>query len=288
VFELLLGFLGALRFLYWLLALGLLVFVLYKAKSRRGKIIGAVAVVALFGWVPGKALIEQYKRDAFAKEAWTHFKKLCDEKSGEKIYKTFTGVKSVVVLKPLPPATEKDLYDQYWYGDPYTNATPWSERGEHAARLLTGSFGFDGTAVGAPTGEQAGLQFVEYPSDETGKNFDIVKRKGRLTSRTKSETHGFTSRFGVSWEDISTPEVRKYWVAGSRLRIIDLTDQSIVAERIGYLIEPGFGSGGGTRRPWLNARGSQTACPPLQNGSFEDRWFILKVLTPEQESQHGQ
>ena len=280
MFELLLGFLGAVRFLYWLLALGLLVFVLYKAKSRRSKIIGAVAVVALFGWLPGRQLVEDYQRNAFAKGAWTYFKKLCDEKSGERIYKTFTGVTSVVVLKPLPPATEKDLYDQYWYGDPYSHATVRSDRGESAALRLTGTY--KNTRGGV-----VGLDFIEYPRDETGRNFFILKKTEAYPYRTVDETGQLKSRFGVSWEDISTPEDRKYWVAGSRLRVIDLTDQSIVAERIGYLIDPQFGSRGGGRRPWLTARGPRTTCPPIENGSFEDRWFVLKVLIPEQGSQNG-
>jgi hypothetical protein len=45
------------------------------------------------------------------------------------------------------------------------------------------------------------------------------------------------SKFGVSWEDISTPGDRRFWVAGSRLRVIDLTDNSVLAERIGFFIE---------------------------------------------------
>jgi hypothetical protein len=214
------------------------------------------------------------------RKAWTYFKKLCDEKAGHKIYKTFTGVESVVVLKPLPPATEKELYDQYWYGDPYTNATPWSERGVTAALRLTGLFK-------NTRGGQVGLNFVEYPNDEAGNRFYVLRRIDKPPYELRSEADRITSRFGVSWEDISTPEDRKYWVAGSRLRVIDLTDTSIVAERIGYLIEPGFGSGGGTRRPWLNARGSRTTFPPLENGDYEDRWFVLKVLIPEQGTEHG-
>ena len=73
--------------------------------------------------------------DAYVKEAWAYFKNKCDTEAGEKIYKTFTGVKSVLVVKPLPPATEKDLYDQFWYGDPYS-ASATSARGESAARRL--------------------------------------------------------------------------------------------------------------------------------------------------------
>jgi 4-amino-4-deoxy-L-arabinose transferase-like glycosyltransferase len=83
--------LRALGFLYWLLALALLVLAIRKGKDKRRKIVWASVVVAVFGFLPAKLMIEQYQRNAFAKEAWAYFKKLCDEKSGEKIYKTFTG-----------------------------------------------------------------------------------------------------------------------------------------------------------------------------------------------------
>jgi hypothetical protein len=92
-----------------------------------------------------------------------------------------------------------------------------------------------------------------------------------------------TSKFGIEWNDISTPEDRKYWVAGSRLRIIDLTDNTIVAERIGYFIEAGFGSRAGGRRPWLTSRGPHTTCPPLIGGDYSDNWFLAHVFKLEQE-----
>ena len=116
--------------LYWVLAIGVVFLAIRYGKGTRGKIIWAAVAIAAFGYLPGKALIEQHQRDAYAKEAWAYFKKLCDEKSGEKIYKTHTGVKSVLVVKPLPPATERDLFDKFWMGDPYSDATPWDRRGE--------------------------------------------------------------------------------------------------------------------------------------------------------------
>jgi hypothetical protein len=92
------------------------------------------------------------------------------------------------------------------------------------------------------------------------------------------------SRFGIAWEDISKPEDRKYWVAGSRLRVIDLGDNSIVAERIGFLIEAGFGSTASGRRPWLNARGvgpNGHSCPAAHDAT--DQWFITSVFKRDEE-----
>lgn len=270
--------------LYWLIAAAALIAVFWRIKSWRGKTIGAIAVVAVFGFMPVKGYLEAQKRHAYAREAWAYFKKLCDEKSGQKIYKTFTGVKSVLIVKPLPPATEKDLYDQYWYGDPYSNATPMSDRAGSVAETLISRLRLTTLSKGG----QPGFEFVELKRIENDvERFQRLAPLPNYPHSTKTEIDKPVSRFGVTWEDISAPEDRKHWVAGSRLRIIDLTNNSVVGERIGFFIEAGFGSGAGNRRPWLTSRGPSTTCPSLRNGTFEDRLFIRNVFPPQEEQENG-
>lgn len=263
--------------LYWLLAIGAVALAIWKGKGRWGKMLWAAVAIAVFGFLPAKEMIAQAKRDAYARDAWAYFKKLCDEKSGEKIYKTYTGVKSVLVVKPLPPATDKDHYDQFWYGDPYS-ASATSVRAKAAASILT----LDSRR---PSGIQKGLEFVELKNEIGG-----VVQYQRITRPPSNDKMASVdniarpvSQFGISWEDISTPQDRKYWVAGSRLRVIDLTDNSIVAVRIGYFIEAGFGSKAGGRRPWLTSRGPNTTCPPLIGGDYSDQWFVTKVFKQDEE-----
>jgi hypothetical protein len=229
----------------------------------------ALAALALLGACAGS----DRKSDEYVREAWAYFKNMCDERSGEKIYKTYSGVQGVLVVKPLPPATEKDLFDQYWYGDPYSDATPWDRRATDAATRLT----LDSRG---PYGIQRGLEFVELKMDENNPiQYQRIERPVSNSSLAKVfDIEKPVSRFGVAWEDISTPGDRKYWVAGSRLRVIDLTDNSVVAERIGYFIEAGFGSSTGQRRPWLSSRGPNTTCPPLLGGDYSDNWFVTKVF----------
>ena len=281
------GFGSALRaigMLYWLIAIAAIGFAVWKGKTIRAKVLWTGVAIAMFGFLPATALVEQAQRDAYAKEAWAYFKKKCETESGEKIYKTFTGVKSVLVVKPLPPATDKDHFDQFWYGDPYS-APAHSQRGQYEAGILASrnapaSFGRSGP----------GFDFIEFlVSGNDGAKESYLKyfypvgdgeRKQESIARP-------ISRFRISWEDISKPEDRKYWVAASRLRIVDSTNNSAVAERIGYFIESGFGSTSGGRKPWLAARGPATTCPQILNGDFEDRWFILKTLNPGKEKQDG-
>jgi hypothetical protein len=259
--------------LYWLLAFGAIGFAIWKGETWKSKALWAGIWIVLFGLWPTKVAIEHAQRQAYAREAWAYFKKKCATEAGEKIYKTFTGVKSVLVIKPLPPATEKDLYDQHWYGDPYSDANTY-KRAESAARHLVMTWRHS-----SGTGIQRGLEFVEI-KDETGDGYIRIHRP---LSNDKGTAREFikqpASKFGVAWEDLSTPEDRKYWVAASRFRVVDLKDNSVIADRIGYLIEAGFGSTAGQRRPWQTARGigpNGMSCPNAHEAT--DQWFITKVF----------
>ncbi len=263
--------------LYWLLAIGAVSLALWKVKGWQRKTLWTGVAVVVFGFLPVKGIVEKAKRDAYEREAWAYFKKKCETEAGEKIYKRFTGVKSVLVVKPLPPATEKNLYDQFWYGDPYSNAYTY-KRAQSAARHLTMPWRHRSGA-----GIQKGLAFVEMKNESGDGYIRIHRPLSNDKGATTEDIQQPASKFGVAWEDISTPEDRKYWVAGSRFRVVDLADNSVVAERIGYLIEAGFGSVAGQRRPWQTARGigpNGRSCPDAHDAT--DQWFITSVFNPEQ------
>ena len=269
------GILRAASVVYWLFAVALLILIAWKVKQWAYKAIGVAIVVGLFGYQPLRDWQEAEKREAYAREAWSYFKKKCDTESGEKISRTFTDVRSVLVVKPLPPAKPDDEIDQFWYGDPYSSP-PHSGRGVSNATALT-------LNSRRPSGPQKGLDFVEIRND-AGDGYLRIHRPASNDERARKEEIKMpVSKFGVSWEDISTPGDRKYWVAGSRLSIIDLKDGSVVAERIGFLIEPGFGSHGSQRRPWLTGRTPGTTCPPISGGDYSDNWFVTNVFKQDKE-----
>jgi hypothetical protein len=267
--------LGSLAVAYWLLAAACIALALYLPKDKKKKTVTAIAAALLFGILPAKSYFDKRERDAYAAEAWAYFKKLCDEKSGEKIYQTFRGVAGVRVMKSLPPATDSDHFDQYWYGDPYS-ASATSVRARSAATILT-------LPSNGPKGVQQGLGYVEVEETVDGKpRFLRIDRP--ISNNKPVQVHAIgapESKFGIAWEDISTPADRKYWVAGSRFTVLDLNANRIVAERIGYLIEAGFGSTAAQRRPWLSGRGPNTTCPPVSQGGYSDNWFITKVFAQE-------
>ncbi len=77
--------------LYLLLAIACIAAAAIKPAGWKRKAIATTVVSILFGILPAKSLMEKSRHDAYAREAWAYFKKLCDEKSGERIYKTLFG-----------------------------------------------------------------------------------------------------------------------------------------------------------------------------------------------------
>jgi hypothetical protein len=61
--------LWSLGVLYWLLAAAALVLALWKGRGWTRKALWAAAAVAVFGFLPGKLLVEKHRRDAYAREA---------------------------------------------------------------------------------------------------------------------------------------------------------------------------------------------------------------------------
>ena len=86
-------------------------------------------------------------------------------------------------------------------------------------------------------------------------------------------------RYGVTYDDISTPEERDFWIAGSSLKVIDLQTNEIIAERIGYMIDFAQGATPGGRQPWTFAKKNDGwSCPALKGQSYGARRFVEKVL----------
>ena len=260
---------------YWVLG-GFIGWFAWRAIAGLRRRIVVVSVIAVaFSILPVLSWWHTHERKAYAAAARAYYEKLCAEKAGIKIYRKVSGVKSVVVVKPLPPSTDADNFNQYWYGDPYSGPASEIRLRATYARMV---------AKNAPNGDNVhgdALEFAEVPAAielKAGGPYVRVSHQRGASSVSFEPLLQPTSRFAVEWEDISTPEDRKYWVAGSRFRVLDLVEQAIVAERIGFVIEGGLGSRAGGRRPWLTGHKPTTTCPPADD--YTDRKFLLRVLDP--------
>ena len=259
-------------------------------RTRAAKIAAAAVVVAIFGAFPAvtvqRSLAQERAETAaraeqqkYREAAWAHFQRRCKEHAGEQIHKTVDHVDSLLLLKPRGQASDAELRDQHWRGDPYGHDSilPDSEIRNFVAYLDERDIATfrETSRPGYPYLETKSVLYGyrRYQLDQTGSKIIEVQIEKPV------------SRYAVTWEDISTEEDRKYWVAGGLLQVLDLRTNEVLGQRIGYLIEPGFGSDGGGRRPWLHARltsSDRAACPPFRSQSLVpiNRLFVEKVLKP--------
>ena len=288
--------------IYWLLALGALIVAVKVPKSRRRKLIATSVVVCLFGYLPASGIVRTYvARNALA-EATAHFEMRC-KTAGEKVTRTVENVDGVVWMKWRDAAPNFD--DQFKLDDPFGKDCG----GEDCiAQLLRVTSGADLNPEEAQR-HRTGYRFVESIDPRDGKTYrysGAIKLPASWTPEkieehrkaTNAEVPSFSYRFqvdrvpisgysfhyGITWDDISTPEDRKRWIAGGSLKVVDMSNSDVIAERLGFMIDRGLGSTAGGRQPWSFA--IDTACPELIDENRKrsrigfTRRFANRVLQP--------
>ncbi len=268
---------------------------------------GALLLLIVIGFVAtyyfgGPGASENSAEARLAKEQSARqramFAELC-KTSGVRIDRTETDVEGVVLLKIR--TRSRDFDDQYTAEDPY--GRDFSED----AYIMSFLQGFQNGRGELPS---SGYTFVDVMNSVDGTRhrytaaWMVVGRKDVAAPNVRHELEinpGYdlniydfklnaptqpksTPRYGVTYDDISTHEQRSNWIAGSSLKIIDLTTNEVIAERIGYLMDPLRGSENGGRMPWLLA--ADYACPAFEGrrGAIGQRRqtarFTENVLKP--------
>lgn len=251
------------------------------ARKRRLAWFFGLFVLPLAGLLIGNEITERRQiaeGQAYAKAAWAHFKQRC-ETAHVTYFKPIPPQDGVFIMKPAQAPTFAQLKDQYWMGDPYDLPdTPANEasgllyrqkslpKGSWDERNGRGGFDF----VEAPHPEQQGkfVRFTLKPDGEKDGQGFASHKPGSDVVDTR------LSRYGYTWDDISTPEDRKYWVAGGRLRVVELATGEVVAERVGFKLAYHLGAVYASYdvEPWRAAEG---VCPLVNR---EYREFISTSL----------
>lgn len=236
-------------------------------------------------------------RKTRATEARALFVERC-KKSGEFIHRTAADVEGLYLLKIR---TTSNHGDQFRMDDPYGSDSTGDRyiRSFLIGRHESGSLTSKPEEVATP-----GYRYVEAIDPADGKRYRYTGRIDQPWLRDKRYGEWVRDfvldkvpapdappRYGVTFDDISTREEREHWIAGSSLKVIDLQTNEVVAERIGYMMDPGQGEKGGGRSPWLWA--ADVACPSFfpkgkrphsPGGSYQagqTRNFVEKVLKPK-------
>jgi hypothetical protein len=246
-------------------------------------------VIALTSILPIQGLQEiraqQAKADEF-KQRYEKAKALFDERcktAGEKIYRTVEGVEGVFLMNLRNESV--NFSDQYKQNDPYG----YSGTGDDYIKLFIRGRSTVPTTIGKTVDSKniVTYNYAEAPSPD-GKGFvryttitpkedseRITRNGGGTVPITKTMVSQRSAKFGVAWSDISTKQDRDYWIAGGSLKIVDLSNNEVIAERIGYMFDKGLGNTAGGRSPWAFAR--DNACPTLDEKNF---YFFDRVLKP--------
>jgi len=237
----------------------------------------------------------QERRERLAK-AEAMFQERC-KKAGEFIYRTAENVEGIFILKLR---SQKINYrEQYRMSDPYGKDMDGIGLG-YIETFLYGrneKGNLDNNKVG-------GYGYADAIDPDDGKRYRYTGRMDEPWQRDKSYEEGYmrfvldkalapdpAPRYGVTYDDISTREERDYWIAGSSLRVVDLKTNEVMAERIGYMFDPGQGSDSGGRAPWLSAADyacprfgpENTRVPGFVSRRDQTRTFVEKVLHPIEE-----
>jgi len=281
------------------------------AKHSKPRLSGSLAVSALWLLVMYILLTKgQRERDegerAFEVSFRPHaeyFSRACTL-AGTIVHRKVVGVDSVLFQEPRTDVTAKDLWDPGFRGDVYggMDISSYSTGGEWS---LLGTFLTQPTWDNLFWPKPARDVYLRYPQVEVAATiertpgyfrYNAVPNKAGLHF-TKEFTREPSSRYAVRWEDISTSEDRKHWIAGSKWTILDIKSGEVLAERIGYAIDRAqgqrpsgpTGNAGEGLPAWARAGHKQysmklhpNACP--QKTDLYNLEFVRSALEPvEQE-----
>lgn len=258
--------------------------ILWFVRPWRWKLGALVVLVAAFVYPLVTHYLEEEARQKRNREIGARFQKLCKERAGDRIVRRVEGVAGIYLIRPRKPVRlDREYLDQYWMGDPYGHSNLEAKEPGH-------TFLSDRIRANENILSIVGFEFVEMPNPELEANpsapkylrIDAARRftdkEGRkIIEYEKTVSDTLKSRYGVDWEDISTLEDRKIWIAGGRMRVVDLQTKEVLAERTGYVIDPEQGRQRGGGISWLIAQ--RTACPRFENESGKTKEFVARVLT---------
>ena len=268
--------------LYWgamLLMLGILLLVVFKAvpkgQRRWPALLVGVAVPALF-IVPVVQRLHQAKqqhdeRQARYLEAKAVFEEQC-KTAGEKIYRTVEGVEGVMLLKVRDNSPGKTYYSESMQDQMWPDAAAW----DHPGKAYIESFLRTGANLHNTEKDRGYLYADVLQQDGSIVRYSEAGGKSLVLVEAKNPSN--PARYAVTYTNNVDPALRKYWIAGTTIQIIDQQKNELLAEKTVFVFDSGRGVTSGGSYPWR--RTATKICP---DEPFEpDRMthvFVAKVLT---------
>jgi hypothetical protein len=230
------------------------------------------------------------------------FKERC-KTAGVVIHRTVKDVEGIELTKVRQPVPwgGKEYFDPMWAEAAMANEY---RRNDYIKQFLMSEFihpvypnerGILGPKTWQPPGiamqRKDGYRLVETLDAQTGKRYRCVGTwKPEDSSWVASQLHcdpveQSVARYALDYEDIVDPADRQFWIAGTRLKVIEKQTGKVIAQLTKFIWDPGFGASATGRWPWQHAAsGRSTSCPndAIQPRHSDSRYFIDTVLIPKQ------
>ena len=248
----------------------------YRKRTRAAWICAAI----FFGG-PILAFAAAYTRDTLAQKDFEAARKevqeLCAKNGGDKIYRTVENVEGVFQMRARNPDLEGQMQDQYGMIDPWGAAqgdfmnipVPLSTRGR-GYLFVEQQPGF-----GQPEGPPYRRTYLKPTGRKNGDKYPGADYKDDPELNPQEiRVQKLRSRYGYLMEDLTTPEMRSKWIAGGRIKVIDLQTKEVLADRTGYF----RAAGPSDKLKWAGSGAYSTdhMCP---NHSHLGQ-FLVSVLKP--------
>lgn len=262
--------------LYWGLMLVLVVILLpvvYKVFPKGQRWAGVLLVVtgipALF-IVPVVKRYLEIKREQDVQQArYLEAKAVFDEqckRAGEKIYRTVEGVEGVMLLKV------RDYPKSYHYAwkDPmWEDAASWDAKGDgYISEFLKYSDNIDAVGYDYVDVLQKNNEIIRYSLESTPKMKIMVQKSNPSNP----------ARYAITYTNNVDPALRKYWIAGTTIQIVDRQTNELLAEKTVFIFDSGGGVSIGGSSPWR--RTATKVCPHALEHERGTRRFVNKILIP--------
>jgi len=280
---------------FWVLVIGLL-FVIVRFIRRKDYLLASVTCVPLAALfvLPVMSYMEQREYLAKYEPAKAIFDKLCKEQSAPIIKRTVEDVEGVLLLKVRPSARANYhtlIADPMWPGAAFEHER--ADDSGYAEYFLLDRLWRLGDKSEAPGMRRSigkdvihGFRYVDLLQTDgksrirmTGKedkDFRELPMPGIRFFR--EETKAIPPRYAITFEDNVDPELRKHWIAGTTVLVLDMTTGEVVAQHSFWKWDQGFGNTSGARSPW----GTATNCPRNAVGRVRTHEFVDLVLKAKQ------
>jgi hypothetical protein len=267
-----------------------MIYLLVRWVRRRAYIKATLTamVLALFLYPTIQTVIEYRRFMAKYEPAKALFDEKC-KTAGERIYKTAEGVEGILLPKILESTFEKSesetVKNQMWPQAAIENAFSGVSYVVHyLGERHSGTYTKDPS-----TGKRVpkrpilpGYKYVDVVNAEDGKRYrlraeeaELIEKEWRKGFMPETPTTEPAPRHAVHLEHNVDPTLRKHWIAGSLVRVVDTTTNETLGELEVWKFDRSVG-----HTPWLNWSTSAATCPSI---SYDDiQYFVKKTLKAKQ------